>query len=67
MVFDSRHLSNIRHVDKVVNVCGGRTLTSIGIGDMEVLAKDTKGKKAWPIVIRDTMIVPDLSELTSYL
>ena len=57
MIHDSRYLSNIRHVDKLVNVCGGRTLMSIGIGEIEVLAKDTKGK-AWPIVIRDILIVP---------
>jgi hypothetical protein len=59
MVYDSRHLSNIRYVDKNITVGGGRTLTSIGIGDLDVLAKDTKGK-AWPIVIQDVLIVPDL-------
>ena len=46
-------------MDKSITVGGGRTLTSIGIGDMEVLAKDTKGK-VWPIVIQDVLIVPGL-------
>ncbi len=59
MVYDSRHLSNIRYVDKNITVGGGRTLASISIGDLDVLAKDTKGN-TWPIVIQDVLIVPDL-------
>ena len=59
MVHDSRHVSNVRYVDKSITVGGGRKLNVIGIGEMAVLAKDMKGN-AWPIVIQDVLIVPQL-------
>ena len=59
MVYDPRHVSNVRYVDKSITVGGGRTLNAIGIGDIAVLAKDMKGN-AWSIVIEDVLIVPQL-------
>jgi hypothetical protein len=59
MVHDARYVSNIRYLDKDITVGGGRTLASIGTGNLEVLAKDTKGK-TWPITVHDVLVVPDL-------
>jgi hypothetical protein len=57
MVHDARYVSNIRYLDKDITVGGGRTLASIGTGNLEVLAKDTKGK-TWPITVHDVLVVP---------
>jgi hypothetical protein len=59
MVYDARYVSNVRYMDRSITVGGGRTLASIGTGNLEVLAKDSKGI-IWPITVHDVLIVPDL-------
>lgn len=59
MVYDPRHLSNVRYVNKSITVGGGRTLASIGIGELRILAKGTKGE-VWPVTLKEVLIVPDL-------
>ena len=59
MVYDARYVSNVRYIDRSITVGGGRTLASIGTGNLEVLAKDNQGR-IWPIIVHDVLIVPDL-------
>lgn len=59
MVSELKYASNVHYGERIITVAGGRTLVSVGTGDVRVKAKDTNGSE-WCLVVKDALIIPGL-------
>lgn len=59
MICEERYAVNIKYLEKEVIVAGGKSLPSIGYGDVHVIVKNHLGREV-PVVITDVLIVPAL-------
>lgn len=59
MICEERYAVNIKYLEKEVIVAGGKSLLSIGYGDVHVIVKNHLGREV-PVVITDVLIVPAL-------
>ena len=59
MVSELKYATNVRYGERNITVAGGRTLVSVGTGDVRVKAKDTDGLE-WCLVVKDALIIPGL-------
>ena len=59
MVSELKYATNVRYGERNITVAGGRTLVSVGTGDVRVKAKDTDGHE-WSLVVKDALIIPGL-------
>lgn len=59
MIYDESLAVNVKYLEKEVTVAGGKSLISIGYGDVHVFVKDHRGREV-PVVITDVLIIPTL-------
>ena len=59
MIYEERYAMNVKYQKKEVTVAGGRSLPSIGYGDVHVIVENHLGHEV-PVVITDVLIIPGL-------
>ena len=59
MICEERYAVNVKYQSKGVTVAGGKSLPSIGYGDVHVIVKNHLGREV-PVVITDVLIIPAL-------